>query len=286
MLDFTALPQHGVIVKTIPLEDNFNDVIGKAQRGLQLTDQELARKAGVSVAELTQAKDGQFNEPVARKLAQALNLNADALADLGKKSWCPKPLADVTGLACFNTTYGDMTVNSYLIWDPKTSQGACFDTGADCSDMVKAAAEKDIRIQMILLTHTHPDHIEDLARLKEVTKATVFVCNLEDLEDAETFEAEKTFTVGNLRIETRQTSGHSRGGITYVISGLPNRIAVVGDAMFAGSMGGGSVSYPDALRNNREKILTLPDDTILCPGHGPLTTVGEEKIHNPFFPSA
>jgi hydroxyacylglutathione hydrolase len=51
-------------------------------------------------------------------------------------------------------------------------------------------------------------------------------------------------------------------------------------------MGGGSVSYTDALRNNREKILTLPDDTILCPGHGPLTTVGEEKIHNPFFPSA
>jgi hydroxyacylglutathione hydrolase len=286
MLDFTTLPQHGVIVKTIPLEDNFNDVIGKAQRGLQLTAQELARKAGVSVAELTQAKDGQFNESVVRKLAPALSLNADALADLGKKSWRPNPSGDLPGLACFNTTYGDMTVNSYLVWDPKTSQGACFDTGADCSDMVKAAAEKDLRIQMILLTHTHPDHIEDLARLKEVTKATVFVCKHEDLEDAETFEAGKTFTLGNLRIETRQTSGHSRGGITYIISGLPNRIAIVGDAMFAGSMGGGSVSYTDALRNNREKILTLPDDTVLCPGHGPLTTVGEEKIHNPFFPSS
>jgi glyoxylase-like metal-dependent hydrolase (beta-lactamase superfamily II) len=54
--------------------------------------------------------------------------------------------------------------------------------------------------------------------------------------------------------------------------------------MFASSMGGGGVSYADALRNNREQILTLPDDTILCPGHGPLTTVGEEKQHNSFFP--
>ena len=112
------------------------------------------------------------------------------------------------------------------------------------------------------------------------------ICSkLEAADGAESFEAGRKFTVGALQIETRQTSGHSRGGITYVISGLPKRIAVVGESMFAGSMGGGMVSYADALRNNRENILTLPEDTILCPGHGPLTTVGEEKRHNPFFPS-
>jgi glyoxylase-like metal-dependent hydrolase (beta-lactamase superfamily II) len=54
--------------------------------------------------------------------------------------------------------------------------------------------------------------------------------------------------------------------------------------MFAGSMGGGMISWADALRTNREKIFTLPDETLLCPGHGPLTTVGEEKRHNPFYP--
>jgi hypothetical protein len=53
--------------------------------------------------------------------------------------------------------------------------------------------------------------------------------------------------------------------------------------MFAGSMGGGMVSYADAVRNNREQVLTLPDATILCSGHGPLTTVGEQKTANPFF---
>ena len=86
-----------------------------------------------------------------------------------------------------------------------------------------------------------------------------------------------------LEIEARLTSGHSPGGMTYVVTGLSRPIAIVGDSLFAGSMGGGNVSYEDALRNNREKILTLPDETVICPGHGPMTTVGEEKAHNPFF---
>ena len=76
---------------------------------------------------------------------------------------------------------------------------------------------------------------------------------------------------------------HSKGAITYVISGLAMPVAIVGDAVFAGSMGGGGVSYEAALATNRKEILTLPDETILCPGHGPLTTVGEQKMHNPFF---
>ena len=82
----------------------------------------------------------------------------------------------------------------------------------------------------------------------------------------------------------KHTHGHSVGGMTYVIDGLEKPVAVVGDAIFAGSMGGGMISYEDALRTNREKIMTLPNDTILCPGHGPLTTVCEEKQSNPFFP--
>jgi hydroxyacylglutathione hydrolase len=283
-LDFGALCGNRVFVTRIPLEDNFNDVLGKAQRGLQLSDEQLAKKAGVPVSEVTHAKDGQFEEAVVRKLAPVLNLRPDELVALGKKSWYPKDTGKVPGLASFTTTYGDMTVNSFLIWDPKTNQGAAFDTGADCSGMAKFAADNGIKIQLILLTHTHPDHIADLARLKSVTQAAAFVCKLEAIDGAETFDVSRKFTVGPLKIDTRQTSGHSAGGVTFVVAGLPNRIAVVGDSMFASSMGGGMISYADALRNNREQILTLPDDTILCPGHGPMTTVGEEKQHNPFFP--
>ena len=268
----------------IPLEDNYNDIVGKAQRGLGLTDDQLSKKAGISNSDLNEAKESQFNEIAARKLAAALNLSADALVESGQKSWYPKDPGDVPGLACFNTPYGDITVNSYLVWDPKTSQAVCFDTGATASGMLKFAKDKDLRIQFILLTHTHPDHIADLAALKNATGAAAFVCKLEPTNGAETFDAGKKFTVGNLQIDTHQTNGHSRGGITYVISGLSKPIAIVGDAIFAGSMGGGMLSYQDALRSNRQHILTLSNQTVLSPGHGPLTTVGEEKQHNPFFP--
>ena len=86
-----------------------------------------------------------------------------------------------------------------------------------------------------------------------------------------------------MKTEERLSWGHSPGGRTDVLTGLPHPIAIVGDSLFDGSMGGGNVSYHDALQNDLEKILTLPDETIICPGHGPMTTVGEEKQHNPFF---
>jgi len=105
----------------------------------------------------------------------------------------------------------------------------------------------------------------------------------EDLRDAEIIAEGHEFRVGSLTLEARLTSGHSRGGLTYVISGLARPVAIVGDSLFAASMGGGAVSYDDAVRNNLEKILTLPEETILCPGHGPLTTAGKERRENPFF---
>ena len=109
------------------------------------------------------------------------------------------------------------------------------------------------------------------------------VSDRERTKGAEPFPDGHTFRVGNLRIETRRTSGHSRGGVTYFVTGLKRRLAIVGDAMFAGSMGGGLVNFEEALQTNRANILTLPDDTVICPGHGPLTTVGEERLHNPFY---
>jgi hydroxyacylglutathione hydrolase len=100
-----------------------------------------------------------------------------------------------------------------------------------------------------------------------------------------TFEIGSTkWNVGALSIEPRLTRGHSEGGTTYVINGLSRPVAVVGDAIFAGSIGGPKLSYADALEGIRSQILSLPDNTVICPGHGPLTTVGEEKANNPFFP--
>ena len=150
--------------------------------------------------------------------------------------------------------------------------------------MLEFAQEHQLAIKLILLTHTHADHIADLAHLKEATGAPAFVGQLEPTEGAETFAAGRVFTVGRLKIETRLTTGHSPGAITYVVHGLKRPVAVVGDAVFAGSMGGGKVSFADALATNRRHIFSLPDETILGPGHGPLTTLAEQKAHNPFYP--
>jgi glyoxylase-like metal-dependent hydrolase (beta-lactamase superfamily II) len=269
---------------TIPLEDNFTDIIGKAQRGLKWSDEDLARRADVTVAELIRIKSGEFDEPIIRKLARSLNLGKTALVESARKLWFPNA-QEVEGLAQFNTTYEDITVNAYLVWDAKSKEAAAFDTGADCGTMLAAAQERGLTVKSIFLTHTHADHVADLARLKKETGAKSYVGQLEPTHHgAETFNEGRSFQIGSVKVETRQTSGHAAGGISYILSGLAKPVAIVGDAIFAGSMGGGSISYADALSNNRKKIMTLANETVICPGHGPLTTVGEEKLHNPFFP--
>src|SRR5205807_10610047 len=216
-------------------------------------------------------------------IAPALNLDRNGLVDLGAGKWKPEKLENFEGLAQFSTSYGGMLVNSYLVWDPETKHAAAFDTGADSADMLKTATKENLTVKLILLTHAHSDHVADLPRLREETGADVFTPSRESVPGAEPIEEGKRFRLGNLQIDARLTWGHSPGGMTYVVTGLARPIAVVGDSLFAGSMGGGNVSYKDALRNNLEKILTLPDETIICPGHGPMTAVGEEKQHNPFF---
>lgn len=267
---------------TIPLEDNFSDIVGKAQRGLQISDGELAEKSGASMSEIRQLREGSFGRATIERVAPVLQLNADALRGLAEDNWQPNEI-ELAGLAQFNTVYHDMRVNAYLVWDPASKQAIAFDTGADCSEMLRRSRADGLTIKLILLTHAHPDHIADLRRLVDATAASVFLSSREEASGAQAIEEGKTFKVGKLEMEARLTWGHSPGGMTYVVRGLAQPVAIVGDSLFAGSMGGGNVSYKDALCNNREKILILPNDTILCPGHGPMTTVGEEKAHNPFF---
>jgi glyoxylase-like metal-dependent hydrolase (beta-lactamase superfamily II) len=190
---------------------------------------------------------------------------------------------DIDGHAQISSDYDGMLVNAYLVWDPETKSAAAFDTGADCRDMLRFAKNQRVQVKMILLTHAHPDHVADLPRLREETRAHVFAPRKESVPGAETIDEGKHFQLDRIDIQARLTWGHSPGGITYVAKGLARPIAIAGDSIFAGSMGGGNISYEAAIRNNLEKILTLPDETVICPGHGPMTTVGEEKRHNPFF---
>ena len=267
----------------IPLEDNASDIIGKAQRGLGISDSQLAEKAGVSPDQIRKLREGIFEAEAIERVAPPLKLNAASLRKLADGNWRPEAVEEIDGLGQFNTVYGDMTVNAYLAWDPASRDAVAFDTGADCRGMLDRIAAEKLSVKLILLTHAHPDHIADLRRLQEKTVAPVYISDRESAEGAEPMAEGKRFRVGSLEIESRLTWGHSPGGMTFFISGLARPVAIVGDSLFAASMGGGNISYQEAVRNNREKVLMLPEETIVCPGHGPLTTVGKEKRDNPFF---
>jgi len=265
----------------IPLEDNFTDVIGKAQRGLEISDSDLAKQARLDASAIRKLRGGHYNELALFRVAPVLGLGARALADLAQNEYRPE-VREIDGLAMFNTTYHDMTVNAFLVWDPKSREAIAFDTGADCGPILDRVKKEKLTMKLILLTHAHPDHIADLVRLKN-TGAPVYISEREAVFGAETISEGHEFNVGSLKAKALLTWGHSRGGMTFFVTGLARPIAVVGDSIFAGSMGGGNISYKEAIKNNVEKILTLPEQTIICPGHGPMTTVGEEKAHNPFF---
>jgi hydroxyacylglutathione hydrolase len=267
----------------IPLEDQFEDIVGKAQRGLHMGDPELSQRAHLDQEELRVLKKGSGNPAHIPELAEALGLGLRALAASYSKSWYPADVPIIEGLKQFNTALLDMTVNAYLVWDPETKEAAVFDTGADASELLAFVDSANLTVKYLFLTHTHQDHVADLGVIVKRTHAEVFGPELERMPETKVVREGDQFRLGKLRIEARLTNGHSPGGTSYIVHGLQTTVAIVGDSLFAGSMGSAPNDYQKALRNNAEKLLSLPENTLICPGHGPLTTVENEREHNPFF---
>ena len=267
----------------IPLEDNFEDILGKAMRGIPMSRGELASVSGVSEGEITQLEAGSFLEEPLRQVAPALALHADSLVERAQNSWQPE-LIEIEGLRQFMTPFDDYTVGSFLIWDPGTMEAAMFDTGTNADDAYSLVQALGLDVKQLFLTHTHPDHIAATSKIKRWGGVTAYTMEQEPAPNAETFQVGTEFRIGDLKVSTRMTSGHSLAAAVYVIEGLERPVAIVGDTLFCQSMGGGVTSYADALATNRKEVFTLPNEAILCPGHGPMTSVAEEKAHNPFFP--
>ncbi len=272
----------------IPLEDAATDIVGKAQRGLGLDDTQLAAKAGLDAGELDavkQVKGVDFAK--VEKLARALELGPKTLVAIAEGKYKPEVTLPKTGFFQANTPYSDdIRVNAYLVWDAESGLAAAFDTGADCTPLIEELKQRNLTLQDVYLTHTHTDHVMELDRLIEKAGGSVgvHVSDAEPLDKAATFKPGVTFSLGRLQIESRDTSGHSAGGTTYHVHGLDRPLAIVGDALFAGSAGGIKSDYKTALKKIRDNILSAQDNTIIAPGHGPLTTVIQEKTSNPFFP--
>jgi glyoxylase-like metal-dependent hydrolase (beta-lactamase superfamily II) len=274
---------------TIRIEDNFEDVLMKASTGLGLGKVALAEQAGLALADVAALLGGEVHEANLRAVAPVLALDADALVSMANCAWRPEPI-EVEGLRCYTTPfpvdgYAEMTVNSYLLWSPRTKVAVAFDTGANVDALLADVKTLGLELHALVITHTHRDHIAAYdTLLATIDGGTAFAPKLEPYAAADLLEHGDWLEFEGFEVQARQTHGHSPGGMTYVIEGLEQPIAIVGDALFCLSQGGASEHYAQALETNRAQILSLPETTILCPGHGPMTTVANEQAHNPFFP--
>ena len=271
------------------LEDHLGDIIGKARAMSGVSVAAAAAAAGISEAELAALEEsGQAGGKInLSALGQILGLHPNKLESIAG-GWLP-PQIDLSRwreIRVFTTAGEGLTVNCYLIWDEVTRDAALFDTGLDARPVLDCIAAERLQLRHIFITHTHWDHVEALPKIREAwPKARVHSGSKNAPVDQRNKPAE-ILPLGGLRVTHRDTPGHAEDGVTYLIGNWQEdapHVAVVGDAIFAGSIGRGNPSWDLARQKVREQILSLPPETLICPGHGPLTTVAAEKEHNPFF---
>ncbi len=268
----------------LPVEDDFNDIIGKAQKGQGIATEALSEQIGLPEEAIRAARRGEFDEDAVAQLGKALGLNVEALITIGKNAWYPDQPDVIEGFELIATPFYDMHVNAYLIWDVNTKEAVAFDTGTDPEPMLEQIDNLGLNVKTLFVTHSHGDHITGADRFLEKTGARAVISRMEPEVSFPTEKIDEGYSeqVGALRIEMFNTPGHTEGGATFRVSGLAREFAIVGDAIFAGSMGGANISYADGI-SGVQRILSLSDDTIIASGHGPLTTVGQEKRMNCFY---
>jgi hydroxyacylglutathione hydrolase len=273
----------------VNLEDHVGDIIRKARSMSNVSAGTAARAAGLTEAELAALEEsGQAaKKPNLAALAELIGLHSGKLEAIAS-GWLPseKDLCVWRELRCITTTAGGMAVNCYLVWDEVSREAALFDTGWEAGPVVELIADNRLQLRHVFITHAHEDHVAALGDIREEFPKVRLHSGSKSAPVDQRNRPNDFIHLGSLRITHRDTPGHAEDGTTYVVGTWPEdapHVAIVGDAVFAGSIGRGNQSWDLARQKVREQILTLPPETLLCPGHGPLTTVAEEKAHNPFF---
>lgn len=172
-------------------------------------------------------------------------------------------------------------VNTFIVGCEETRQCVLIDAGADSGEYDAFLAEQNATLTGIFLTHIHWDHVDGLPELQSRFDVPVWSMTGE-YPNSQSVDEGDSIPIGNLTTRIVRTTGHTPNSLTLIVN---ERIAFVGDAIFAGAIGG---TTDDALKQEeirlvREHVLSLPDDVLICSGHGPLTTVAIEKAGNPFF---
>lgn len=197
---------------------------------------------------------------------------------------------------------GPLAVNCYLIGDEATKEAVVVDPGGNVDKILQILNFHNYKVKYIIDTHGHFDHVSGNAEIKAKTGAPIIAHEAEvpllaithQSPMAQMFGGKATpppditvkegdvIEVGSIKMSVLYTPGHTPGGMTLVFGNY----ALVGDCVFAGSIG--RTDFPNSdhetlINSIQNKIMTLPEETILLPGHGPYTTVGDEKRYNPFL---
>ncbi len=197
---------------------------------------------------------------------------------------------------------GPLQVNCYILADEKTKEAVVIDPGDDAEDILKIIKDKELKVRYIVNTHAHFDHVGANAKLKEATGAEILLheadaallssstgqAKMFGMKTAASPPADRyirdgdVITAGEVSLTVLCTPGHSSGGVSLIEDGM----VFTGDALFAGSIGrtdlpGGNLMT--LIGSIKTKLLDLPDETRVFPGHGPDSTIGEEKKENPFL---
>ena len=198
---------------------------------------------------------------------------------------------------------GDIGTNCYFLVNTDTKEMIIVDPGGDAPILKSRIAEMDLKPAAILLTHAHYDHTHHAKILKDTYQIPIYIHEAEKqtLTDVrmnvsamfgkpETYEADvflkdgQAFTLAGFEIVTLHTPGHTPGGACYYFK--DQKVLVSGDSLFCGSVGrtdfpGGSMS--SLVRSLKEKVMVLPRDTQVLPGHMMRTTIGQECEYNPYL---
>jgi glyoxylase-like metal-dependent hydrolase (beta-lactamase superfamily II) len=271
------------------LEDHIGDIIKKGRLMSGVSPAAAASAAGVTADDFANLeRSGKTPAPINwPALAAALGLNPQKLEGIAR-GWLPAPedLGRWHEIRVITTAEDDLSVNCFLVWDEVNLEAALFDTGLDAQPVLDCLKENQLQLRHVFITHSHYDHVQALAPLRAAWPKARIHSGSKSAPVDQRNKPSEIIHLGGLRVTYRETPGHAEDGVTYVIGNWQEdapHIAVVGDTLFAGSMGNGNGQWELARQKVREQILSLPPDTVLCPGHGPLTTVAEEKEHNPFF---